>query len=218
MAFWYSDMDFYNPWAELRSMQRRMNRLMSVFEDDIFDLSHPGSARVAPSESKKQITHDEAGSKDKQPEEKSITTTNSNQQRDLFSFSNLQWRPVWDVKENEKEIAIHVELPGVEKDSLSLKVENNVLTLSGEKKHETSEKNDKYHRVERSYGRFSRSIRLPEGVDPSSICANYNDGVLAVTIPKPPQSARQGPLTIEIQRKTPEQSASQPQASSDPSS
>jgi HSP20 family protein len=211
MSFWYSDVDFYNPWSELRAMQRRMDHLMAAFEDDFFTLPAPRYTRgVSSDQSHKQLTHEEAPSNNnaskEQTEEKSITSTNTNQQRDLFSFGNNMhvWRPVWDVKENNTEIAIHVELPGVEKENLSLKVENNILTLSGEKKHETSEKNDKYHRVERSYGRFSRSIRLPEGVDPSSINANYNNGVLAVTVPKPVQSPHQGPRTIEIQRKTSE--------------
>jgi HSP20 family molecular chaperone IbpA len=224
MAFWYLDDDFYNPWSELRAMQRRMDSLMAAFDDDFFGFPTRYTRSVP-----KQITQDPqpgtsntnndtiASSKDNQPEEKSITTANTNQQRDLFSFSNFQWRPVWDVKENEKEIVVHVELPGVEKDNLSLKLENNILTLSGEKKHETNEKSDKYHRVERCYGRFCRSIRLPEGVDPASISANYTDGVLTVTVAKPAEAPRPEPMTIEIQRKEAEQRATQPPASSDPS-
>jgi len=212
-------------------MQERMKVLMSPLHDESFDLSRlcscRGSTPLACAQAKDEqlspqteeekeakSNNSESSNKDLQPESKKIvTTTNSNnyQHRDLLNYpfgNDLQWRPVWDVTENEKQIVVHVELPGVERDNLSLKVEHNILTVSGEKKQETNKQekkeednnnSNKYHRIERSYGKFSRSMRLPEGVDHSAISANYNDGVLTVTIPKPPQAACQGPLMIEIQ-------------------
>jgi len=95
------------------------------------------------------------------------------------------WRPVVDVRENDKNIVVHAELPGVKKEDITIDVSEGTLTLSGEKREEKKEDNERYHRVERSYGKFTRQFNLPEGVNTSQICACFNNGVLELTIPKP---------------------------------
>ena len=89
-----------------------------------------------------------------------------------------------DVRETEKNYHIHAELPGVKKEDVKLDFKDGLLTLSGEKKHEKEEKEENYWRTERSYGSFSRTFRLPEDVKPEDIKAKFDNGVLALDIPK----------------------------------
>jgi HSP20 family protein len=97
---------------------------------------------------------------------------------------NGEWCPRVDISENENEFQIHAELPGVEKDNVKVSVENGVLTLEGERHQEREEKGWRYHRVERSYGNFSRSFTLPTSVDASQLKAHFHDGLLEVDLPK----------------------------------
>lgn len=94
------------------------------------------------------------------------------------------FEPRIDVQENEKEYVISAELPGLSKDDFSVKLEDNLLTLSGEKKFEREEKDEASYRVERRYGDFKRSFRLTDAVDSKKISAEYKNGVLEVKIPK----------------------------------
>jgi HSP20 family protein len=94
------------------------------------------------------------------------------------------WLPAVDVSETGEEIVVRAELPGLGKDDIELNIQDNVLTLKGEKKQEKKEENENYHRVERSYGSFSRSFTLPAGVDPESVQATFKDGVLVIALPK----------------------------------
>jgi HSP20 family protein len=93
--------------------------------------------------------------------------------------------PNTDVTENDKEIQIMAELPGLEEKDVQINVADNVLTIKGEKKSEKEEKDKNYRLVERSYGSFSRSIELPAGINPDSIKATIAKGVLTVVVPKP---------------------------------
>jgi HSP20 family protein len=93
--------------------------------------------------------------------------------------------PSTDVTENDKEIQITAELPGLEEKDVQINVADGVLTIKGEKKAEKEEKDKNYRLVERSYGCFSRSIELPAGVNPDSIKATIAKGVLTVVVPKP---------------------------------
>ena len=93
--------------------------------------------------------------------------------------------PSTDVVENDKEIQITAELPGLEEKDVQINLADGVLTIKGEKKAEKEEKDKNYRLVERSYGSFSRSIELPAGVDAGSIKASISKGVLTVVIPKP---------------------------------
>ena len=104
-------------------------------------------------------------------------------------------KPAMDIAESEEELTISVELPGMKKDDVKLSIENGVLTLSGEKRFENEEKKKDYHRVERSYGSFHRSISLPSQLDTAQAEASFEDGVLEIRIPRA-ETAK--PKQIEI--------------------
>jgi HSP20 family protein len=94
------------------------------------------------------------------------------------------WTPLCDIYETEREIVLKMELPEVKKEDVRVTLENNVLTMRGERKFEERAEGENYHRVERQYGEFMRSFSLPTTVDPEGIKATYKDGVLAMTLPK----------------------------------
>src|SRR4026208_819640 len=94
------------------------------------------------------------------------------------------WAPSVDIYENKDQIVLEAELPGMKQEDFDLSIENNVITLRGERKFEKTDEADNYHRVERSYGAFTRSFTLPQTVSPEGATAEYNDGVLRVTLPK----------------------------------
>jgi HSP20 family protein len=94
------------------------------------------------------------------------------------------WVPAVDIFENEKkELVLKADLPDVKKEDVAVTVENNTLTLSGERKFDTEVKRDHYHRIERSYGNFSRSFSLPATVDSGRIGAEFKNGVLTIRLP-----------------------------------
>jgi HSP20 family protein len=105
------------------------------------------------------------------------------------------WIPTVDIAETEAEYQIKAELPEVKREDVKVTVEDGVLTISGERRHETEEKGRKYHRVERSYGSFVRSFTLPEHVDESRVKAEYKDGVLHLHLPK---SEKAKPKAIDV--------------------
>jgi HSP20 family protein len=90
-----------------------------------------------------------------------------------------------DLVETEDHFVLRADLPGMSEADVSIELEDNVLTLSGERKAEHEEKKEGYYRVERSFGQFRRSLTLPEGVDAEKIAATFDKGVLEVRIPKP---------------------------------
>ena len=98
------------------------------------------------------------------------------------------WTPSVDVYETENELVIKADLPEVVEQDLDVRVENNMLTIRGERKFEQKVKEENYLRMERSYGTFSRSFSLPNTVDTQAIKAEYTDGVLSVTLPKRAES------------------------------
>ena len=99
--------------------------------------------------------------------------------------SNLTaWAPAVDINENEHELVVKADLPGVEPKDLDIRVENNVLSIRGERKFEKKVDEDNYLRVERAYGAFSRSFSLANTVNPEGIKADYQNGVLTLNIPK----------------------------------
>ena len=106
-----------------------------------------------------------------------------------------RWVPATDLVENEAEYVLKADLPGLGKDDVKIEVEENVLTVSGERKSEHEEKKDGYYRIERASGSFRRSLRLPEGVDAAAITASFENGVLEVHVPKPEQKQ---PQRVEI--------------------
>jgi HSP20 family protein len=94
------------------------------------------------------------------------------------------WNPTVDIYENKDQIVLEAELPGMKSDDFELSIENNVITLRGERRFEKKDDTDNYHRVERSYGAFTRSFTLPQTVSAEGAKAEYNHGVLRVTLPK----------------------------------
>ena len=94
------------------------------------------------------------------------------------------WTPSVDIFENKDQLAFEFELPGMNREDFELTIENNVLTLRGERRFEKKDESDNYHRVERSYGSFTRSFTLPPTVSGEGIAAEYRNGVLRVTLPK----------------------------------
>ncbi len=106
-----------------------------------------------------------------------------------------EWSPLVDIEETEKEYLIKAELPEIKKEDVKVTVENDVLTIAGERKFEKEEKGKKYHRVERSYGSFVRSFTLPEDADGTKVSAEYKDGVLRIHLPK---SEKAKPKAIEV--------------------
>ena len=95
-----------------------------------------------------------------------------------------EWAPSIDVAETDEDIVITAELPGVDQKGVDITIVDDVLTLKGEKKEEKEVKEKNYHRIERSYGTFQRSISLPTGVKADKAKATYKDGVLQITVPK----------------------------------
>ena len=107
------------------------------------------------------------------------------------SRSTLMRAPETDVVETEREIRVMVEMPGLKRDNIDIDIENNVLTIRGEKREERQEGEEgKYHIAERRYGTFTRSFVLPRDVDSEDIQARFEDGVLNVTIPKSERARR----------------------------
>lgn len=96
----------------------------------------------------------------------------------------VDWTPSVDVSETDKEFVIKAEIPGVKKDDVKVTIESGMLTIKGERKMEKEEKGKKFHRVERSYGSFVRSFRIPDGVDESKVKAEFKDGMMNVALPK----------------------------------
>jgi HSP20 family protein len=110
------------------------------------------------------------------------------------SFGNF-WSPAVDIREREDAYLVEVELPGLTKDDVKITMENNILTIQGEKKHEKEEKRGNYHRSERLYGSFQRSFTLPSSVKNEKIEAQYKNGILTVTLPKVEEAK---PKAIEV--------------------
>ena len=121
-----------------------------------------------------------------------LTTLQSEMNRLFNSFfegngeaSPRRWTPAMDLVEAEDHLVLRADLPGLSEEDVNIEIQDNTLTVSGERKaeHESSERG--WYRVERSFGRFSRSLTLPEGVDPEGVSADFDKGVLEVRIPKP---------------------------------
>ena len=106
------------------------------------------------------------------------------------------WAPAVDIYEDEKEIVVSADLPAMDEKDLDVRVEDNHLTIKGERKFENEEKKENYHRVERRYGSFERTFALPDNVDAEKIEAKYEKGALKVHLPKmaKPSNARAIPI------------------------
>lgn len=120
----------------------------------------------------------------------------------FFSDEGLvkgNWNPAVDVYEEQSNIVLEADLPGLKPGEFELAIENNVLTLKGERKFEKKIEEGHFHRVERSYGNFTRSFTLPATVDVGNVAADFKDGVLKVTLPRKEEAK---PRQIQVQIKT----------------
>jgi HSP20 family protein len=106
-----------------------------------------------------------------------------------------RWVPAMDLVEQDHDFVLRADLPGLSQQDVKIELQDNVLTVSGERKSEQEERREGYYRLERASGAFSRSLTLPDGVDPQSVKASFDRGVLEIRIPKP--EARK-PRTIQI--------------------
>ena len=97
-----------------------------------------------------------------------------------------EWAPKVDVVETKDAVVVKAELPGMEQKDINVELENQVLTIKGEKHQEKEEKGERFHRTERSWGAFSRTFRLPAAVEGGKVNATFKSGVLTVTLPKAP--------------------------------
>jgi HSP20 family protein len=98
-----------------------------------------------------------------------------------------RWIPAMDLVETGEHFVLKADLPGITESDVHIEVDNNVLTVAGERKAEHEDQHEGYYRLERATGAFSRSLTLPEGIDPESVRATFHNGVLEVRIPKPVQ-------------------------------
>jgi HSP20 family protein len=96
-----------------------------------------------------------------------------------------RWLPAMDLVETQDDFVLRADLPGLSEEDVNIELEDNVLTISGQRKSEHEENKEGFHRVERAYGSFARSLTLPEGVNAEAIKASFDRGVLEVRIPKP---------------------------------
>jgi HSP20 family protein len=113
------------------------------------------------------------------------------------SMRVMEWAPLVDITEDEKEYVIKADRPEVKKEDVKISVQDGVLAISGERKYEKEEKGKKYHRVERSYGSFERSFSVPADAEEEKVSAQFKDGVLMVHLPKG-ETAKPKRLEIKV--------------------
>jgi HSP20 family protein len=114
------------------------------------------------------------------------------EERDMIAST---WAPSVDIYETENAIIMNAEVPGIDEKDIEIKIEDNTLTIKGERKFEKETKEENYHRIERSYGSFYRSFTIPRHVDQDKINAEHDNGVLRITMPKTPESK---PKTVKV--------------------
>jgi len=97
-----------------------------------------------------------------------------------------EWMPALDVSETKDAVVVKAEVPGIDPKELKVSLEGDLLVISGEKRHEKEEKDERRHRIERAYGAFTRSVRMPAAVDASKVTAAFKNGLVTITLPKTP--------------------------------
>src|SRR4051794_23964528 len=114
-----------------------------------------------------------------------------------------RWLPPMDLVETPDHYVLRADLPGLSEADVNVQLEDNVLTISGERTAEHDDRQEGYYRLERAFGTFSRSLTLPDGVDPDSVQAHFDRGVLDIRIPKPqPKKPKTRPITVGANRDT----------------
>jgi HSP20 family molecular chaperone IbpA len=173
---------YTDPWSDLRDMQRQMDRLMGWVGADITPTAFPEVPLLTGGP----------------------TTTTGGQlgvtPRIGAGAGQLalgQWNPFMDVRQTDKGLVVHAELPGCNKDDIKLSIDQNRLILEGQKRTHHKEKGENWVRKERFEGSFYRTLPLPRGVEPNQIQANYQDGVLEVFVPTPAGAPQKQAIDIK---------------------
>jgi HSP20 family protein len=117
---------------------------------------------------------------------------------EIAEYENAIWSPLTDISEDEDNFVLKLDLPGIKKEDVKINYENGQLSISGERKQESEKKSSKFHRVERSYGKYYRSFTLPSKIKEDKIDAEFKDGQLSITVPK---SEEAKPKQIEVKIK-----------------
>jgi len=120
-------------------------------------------------------------------------TTRSEPDREMLATAD--WTPSVDISETDMAYLVKGEIPGVKKEDVKVTIQDGMLTIQGERKQEKEEKGKKFHRIERSYGSFVRSFRLPDDTDENKVKAEFKDGMINITLPK---SAKAKPKAVEV--------------------
>jgi HSP20 family protein len=113
--------------------------------------------------------------------------------------ADRRWIPAMDLVEKDDHLELRADLPGMSEDDVHIEIKDGVLTISGERKAEEEETREGYRRFERAFGRFTRSVALPDGIDANDVQANFENGVLEVRIPKPKETE---PTRVQISKGT----------------
>jgi HSP20 family protein len=121
------------------------------------------------------------------------------EEKDMISST---WIPSVDIYETENSLVLTAEVPGVDENNIEIKIEDNTLSLKGERNFEEETSEENYHRIERSYGSFYRSFTIPRNVDQEKIKAEHQSGVLRITMPKKPESKPKTVKVLTPQKKT----------------
>lgn len=110
--------------------------------------------------------------------------------------AEISWAPPLDIEETENEITVRAEIPGMKKEDIKISLTGDTLSISGERRHEEEQRGKTYHRIERAYGRFMRTLVLPNDVQADKVKAAYSDGILELTMPKS-EKAKAREISIE---------------------
>jgi HSP20 family protein len=121
-------------------------------------------------------------------------------ENNMSNNSRQTWLPAFDIVDEKDSLVIKADLPGIKEDDLAVEVNNNLLTVSGQRYSEDKSEHNGYYRVERSQGKFSRSIKLPEDIDQEDIKADYKDGVLEIQAAK--SESKSQSFKIAVNKKT----------------
>jgi len=195
---------FYDPFGELMFAHRRFNRIFDgAFASPSFWIEVNRYPEVCNKDCEDNtatsIDNDNTTTESKPLAEptsdnKALTSTRTDKKVGL-------WNPHFNISETDKHLVVSAEIPGVDKKDVAVEVRDGVLTVRGEKKKEKRSDSEKFHRVERRFGSFSRSVRLPDGVEPEKhLTAKFENGVLEVLIEKPetPKKEAETKTVIEI--------------------
>jgi HSP20 family protein len=119
-------------------------------------------------------------------------------ERPALDMLEKGWEPTMDITETKSDLIVKAELPGIDPKEIDISLTGDTLTIKGEKQQEKEEKEENYYRIERSYGIFSRTIKLPVSVQNDKIKASYQHGVLKITLPKS-EEAKQKQIKIKVE-------------------